>query len=89
MRICGLEFTSDAIDRVRQTLDEKPWTSRRSVARNLCQWMHWKAASGRAKEAACRKALMALDERGVIDLELESIRLTTGQDFHTNLTISD
>ena len=68
MRICGLEFTSDAIDWISQRLDEEPLTSRRSLARDLCQRMGWKAASGRPKEMVCRKALVVLDTEDVIDL---------------------
>jgi hypothetical protein len=68
MHICGLEFTSDAIDWISQRLDEEPLTSRRSLARDLCQRMGWKAASGRPKEMVCRKALVVLDTEDVIDL---------------------
>jgi len=67
MRRCGLDFASESIDWIRQKLREEPSTSRRSLARDLCDRMGWKAASGRAKEAACRMALKALDEEGVID----------------------
>ena len=68
MRICGLEFKQDVVHRICQTLDETPSVSRRSLARQVCQWNEWFAPSGRHKEAACRKALSVLDSKGLVDL---------------------
>ena len=68
MRICGLEFKQDVVHRICQTLDETPSVSRRSLARQVCQWNEWFAPSGRHKEAACRMALTVLDSKGLIDL---------------------
>lgn len=72
MRVCGLNFTSDTIHNIRQTLIKTPLTSKRSLARQICQWMDWRAASGRLKEAACRKALGVLNEQGIIDIAQQS-----------------
>ncbi len=68
MRICGLEFNQDVLHRIRLTLDGTPSISRRSLARQVCEWKGWKAPSGRHKEAACRKALAVLDSKGLVDL---------------------
>ncbi len=68
MRICGLGFNLDVIHRIRQTLDETPSISRRSLARQVCEWNGWTAPSGRHKEAACRRALTVLDGKGLVDL---------------------
>ena len=68
MRVCGLEFTSGAIHLIRQTLDETPSISRRSLAYRVCERMEWRAANGRLKEAVCRKALAVLDKDGLVDL---------------------
>ena len=68
MRVCGLEFTSGAIHLIRQTFDETPSISRRSLAHRVCERMEWRAANGRLKEAVCRKALAVLDKDGLIDL---------------------
>ncbi len=68
MRTYGLDFKSDTLHRIRQTLNESPSISRRSLSRQICEWNDWTAASGRLKEAACRKALITLDKEGVIDL---------------------
>jgi len=68
MRICGLEFNHATIHRIRRTVDETPSISRRSLARQVCEWNGWIALSGRHKEAACRKALTVLDSKGLVDL---------------------
>jgi hypothetical protein len=68
MRVCGLEFRSDTIHLIRETLDETPSISRRSLAHRVCERMDWRAANGRPKEAVCRKALAVLDGNGLLDL---------------------
>jgi hypothetical protein len=68
MRVCGLEFTSGVIHLIRQTFDDTPSISRRSLAHRVCERMEWRAANGRLKEAVCRKALAVLDKDGLIDL---------------------
>ena len=73
MQIYGLEFTSDTIQRIHQTLSDTPQISRRGLARRICEWMDWKAASGRYKKTTCRKALMVLDEQGIISLPLSEV----------------
>jgi hypothetical protein len=73
MKIYGLEFTSDTIRRISQTLDEAPSTSGRSLARMVCGWRGWIAPSGRPKEAVCRKALKILDGKGLIALSHTTI----------------
>jgi hypothetical protein len=68
MKIHGLEFTSDLIHRISETLDSTPSISRRSLARSICEWMDWTAVSGKPKETVCRKALTVLESEGLIDL---------------------
>lgn len=68
MYVHGLEFTSDTIQQIRQSLKETPSISRRALARNICELMDWKAESGRFKETVCRKALMVLEDQNLLDL---------------------
>lgn len=68
MRVCGLEFTSKTVDHINQHLNQMPMISRRGLARFVCQRMEWNSASGRYKEAACRKALVFLAKEGIITL---------------------
>jgi hypothetical protein len=68
MRVCGVEFSRDTIQRIRQTLEETPLISRRALARCVCEWLDWRAANGKFKEMVCRKALVMLERQGVIGL---------------------
>jgi len=68
MKICGLEFTSAVIDHINQKLNQEPETSRRRLARFVCERMDWKSVSGRYKETACRKALILMGKQGIIML---------------------
>lgn len=68
MQICGREFPPDIIDRISQTLQETPLISRRALSRRVCEWMCWRSPTGKLKEMSCRKALLELHRRGVIDL---------------------
>ncbi len=78
MRLFGLDFTSKAIHVVRETLAAMPSISRRSLAQRVCERMEWKAANGRLKEAACRKAFGVLDHEGHIDLP-EPVRISRSE----------
>ena len=64
----GILFTSDTIHRIRQTLQETPLISKRFLSRSICEWMDWRSKSSRPKETVCRKALVILDGKGLIDL---------------------
>ena len=68
MQACGLKFTADTIQWVREALDQTPSISRRALSRGLCEAMDWRSATGKLKELNCRKALLVLDREGVIDL---------------------
>lgn len=46
----------------------EPDISRRQLSRRICTLNHWYSANGKPKEANCRKALLELDRRGVINL---------------------
>jgi hypothetical protein len=74
MQVCGLEFGSETIQGIRRSLVDSPAMSRRSLARDVCERMNWVAASGRLKEAACRKALGILGQKGLIDLRPPAAR---------------
>ena len=42
--------------------------SRADLARQVCDWLDWRAANGKDKEVNCRVALVRLERRGLIDL---------------------
>jgi len=68
MRVCGLEFSSETIHQVRQAIEDTPSISRRSLARQVCERMGWRASNGKLKEAVCRKALGVLAKESIVDL---------------------
>ena len=74
MKTCGLEFRTETLDRIRAMLAERPSMSKRSLARSVCEWMDWRSAGGRLKEAACRMALRVLAQKGTIDLPPSDVK---------------
>ena len=68
MEINGHYFSSNMIERIRQTIETEPNISRQELSRRVCQWMDWRAANGKFQLMSCRKALNELNRRGVIAL---------------------
>lgn len=68
MKVCGLDFSQETVNQIRQKLHLEPQISRRGLARFVCALWDWRAASGRLKETVCRKALVVLNNRGIITL---------------------
>ncbi len=64
MRICGQEFNASVIQRISETIEERPAMSRRELSRRVCEWMNWRSANGKLKEMSCRKALCLLERQG-------------------------
>jgi len=74
MRLYGLEFSCETIERIGQFIKQTPLISQRELSRQVCQWMGWHAANGKPKETVCRKALVVLNHRGVIDIGAGAVR---------------
>lgn len=68
MRVLGFEFAQSMLRDINATVAMNPSVSRRHLARSVCESMNWRSCSGRLKETACRKALMLLNQEGVIHL---------------------
>ena len=68
MRICGQEFSLDILGRIRDTVVAEPQISRRSLSRRVCQWLDWRSDRGHWQEGGCRKALVELERRQVLEL---------------------
>ena len=68
MRICGQEFTSEMIERIQSAVELESSISRRSLSRQVCEWMDWRAPNGNLQDMSCRKALLELDRRGLAKL---------------------
>ncbi len=68
MRVCGQEFTLDILAGIRNAVMAEPQISRRSLSRQVCQWLDWRSGSGDWQEGGCRKALAELERRQVLEL---------------------
>jgi hypothetical protein len=68
MEILGQRFTSELVRRIQGEIERDPEISRRSLSRTVCEWIGWRSPSGALQDMSCRKALLELDRRGLIDL---------------------
>lgn len=56
------------IAQIGEILDADPSLSRRALSLRVCELLQWKAPNGKPKEVSCRKALLDLHRRGLIQL---------------------
>jgi len=64
----GLAFPGAVIRQIRARIANNEGLTRTELSREVCQWMHWRAANGQLREMACRLALLELEERGELVL---------------------
>lgn len=64
----GRSFSQEILDRVTALVRAQPGISRRQLSLRVCEWMNWHNAAGRAQEMSCRKTLVGLHRRGLIEL---------------------
>ncbi len=68
MWLSGQWFGPELVERIAATIDAEPAISRRALSRRVCEWLEWRAPTGKLREVGCRKALLALERRGGIQL---------------------
>jgi hypothetical protein len=66
--VCGQVFSPEMIERIRALIRCHPERARAQVAREVCQWLDWRSATGKPKEMSCRVALLRLHKRSLIEL---------------------
>lgn len=66
--IGGRTFSNEILARIGAAVEGEPELSRRQLSLRVCEWMDWRNSAGRLQEMSCRKALLALHERGLIRL---------------------
>ena len=64
----GQWFGAEVVERIRSTVGSEPKISRSALSRRVCEWLDWRSPSGRYREQSCRKALVALESRGLLEL---------------------
>jgi Domain of unknown function (DUF4338)/Transposase DNA-binding/Transposase Tn5 dimerisation domain/Transposase DDE domain len=65
---CGKVFPHAILQRINVAVRDHPEWSRADLARKVCDWLDWRAQSGKRKTVNCRVALVRLQRRGLIDL---------------------
>lgn len=68
MRVCGQEFSPDIVSRISKAVEADPELSRSALSVLVCQWLDWRRGNGKFKVVSCRKALLELNRRGLIQL---------------------
>lgn len=66
--IHNLEFNELLIARIIETIKDEPTISRRQLSKRICEWMQWRSPNGKLREVSCRKALIELHRRKIIQL---------------------
>jgi len=66
--IGGRTFSSEVVLRIEQAVLAEPSISRRQLSLRVCDWLDWRNSAGRLQEMSCRKAMLELHRRGVIQL---------------------
>lgn len=60
MKLCGRDFAPDLLQRIQSAIDAEPAISRRALSLRVCDWLGWKARTGKPKDMSCRVALLRL-----------------------------
>ena len=68
MWLSGQWFGSELVERISATINSEPAISRSVLSRRVCEWLEWRAPNGKLREVGCRKALLELERRGVVQL---------------------
>ena len=76
--VCGQVFPRAILKRINVAVRDQPQWSRADLARQVCDWLDWRAANGKDKAVACRLALVRLERRGLITLPAPRRRVRFG-----------
>ena len=68
MRLFGQEFGTGIVSHIREAIAADQGLTRSGLSRQVCEWLNWRTPQGAMRQMSCRKALLALDERGEIAL---------------------
>lgn len=68
MTICHLEFSEALVAKITETIKAEPNISRRRLSQRICEWRNWRSSNGKLREVTCRKALVELHRRKLIEL---------------------
>ena len=66
--IGGKNFTTEIIEQISKLIEQEPDISRRQLSLRVCEILNWRNASGKLQDMSCRKVLLELHRRSIIDL---------------------
>jgi len=67
-KISNQTFSDEILGRIKKTVKEEPRISRRQLSLRVCEWLDWYNEAGRLKEMSCRKAMLEMQRKGIIQL---------------------
>lgn len=70
MRISGQYFNSTLLSSIQSIVNQESSISRRALSRRVCELLGWRSPNGRFQEGGCRKALVKLHRKGLLQLPL-------------------
>ena len=70
MKIGGKCFNKDLINYIKETIKQEPKISHSAlfIPQGVCGWLNWRSPNGKLCDLSCRKALLKLDRRDIIEL---------------------
>jgi hypothetical protein len=68
MEIYGKIFSEPILRDIREMISTQPDISRLELSRKLCERMEWRSPNGKLQDMSCRKALLELERRGLLQL---------------------
>ena len=68
MRIYGQYVTKKEVEEIKVLIKGTPQIKRSELSREVCKRFGWRSKNGKLKEMSCRKVLLNLDRRGIIEL---------------------
>lgn len=68
MKIYGKEIKKELIEWIQTIIDRNDNISRRKLSQLICQRMNWVSPNGKYQDVSCRKILLNLNRRGLINL---------------------
>ena len=66
--IGGKNFTTEIIKQIGKIIEQEPDISRRQLSLRVCEILNWRNASGKLQDMSCRKILLELHRKSIIDL---------------------
>jgi len=68
MWVGGQWFGAEVVERIVGAVSAAPDMSRRTLSKQVCEWLDWRDPLGKLREMNARKALLELERRGVVVL---------------------